>query len=207
MTVTGITEVTKSRCRIEIDQEFAFVLYKGELRQYRIQLGEELTQEAYRTIMKELLPGRARLRSMNLLKSREYTTEQLREKLRQGMYPEEVIEDALAYVSSFHYVDDLRYAGDYIQMHEQSRSRRRMEQDLLRKGISSAVIEQAFAHWQEQGGEQDEQAMIAELLHKRGFCAETADYKEWQRTAAYLQRKGFSCEQISRVMRRCDWQE
>ena len=41
MTVTKIEEVTKAKCRIEIDQEFAFVLYKGELRMYHIREGEE----------------------------------------------------------------------------------------------------------------------------------------------------------------------
>ncbi len=40
MTVTKIEEVTKVKCRIEIDQEFAFVLYKGELRMYHIREGE-----------------------------------------------------------------------------------------------------------------------------------------------------------------------
>jgi len=79
---------------------------------------------------------------------------QLRTKLQQGYYPPEIIEQAIEYVAGFHYIDDLRYAVDYITYHENSRSRRRIEQDLQGKGISSATIEEAWQNWRENGGEQ-----------------------------------------------------
>ena len=111
--------------------------------------------------MQEVLPKRAKLRAMNLLQGREYTTAQLRTKLQQGFYPAEIIELAIAYVTGFHYIDDLRYAVDYITYHEDSRSRRRIEQDLQGKGIPAATMEEAWQVWREKGGEQDEQSMIA----------------------------------------------
>lgn len=123
MLVTQVTELSKSRSKVYIDQEFAFVLYKGELRLYHIKEGQQLSEEDYRTIMQEVLPKRAKLRAMNLLQGREYTTAQLRTKLQQGFYPAEIIEQAIVYVAGFHYIDDLRYAVDYITYHEDSRSR------------------------------------------------------------------------------------
>ena len=136
MRVTRIEELSRSRYKVYVDDSFAFVLYKGELRLYHIKEGEELRTEDYRTIMQEVLPKRAKLRAMNLLQGREYTTSQLRTKLQQGYYPPEIIEQAIEYVAGFHYIDDLRYAVDYITYHENSRSRRRIEQDLQGKGIS-----------------------------------------------------------------------
>ena len=201
MRITQITELSKSRSKVFIDQEFAFVLYKGEFRLYHVREGEEIAEEDYRIIMEEVLPKRAKLRAMNLLKTREYTTAQLRAKLRQGLYPDSVIEQALEYVASFHYTDDSRYAVDYITYHEQTRSRRRIEQDLQKKGIPGDVIEQAWNEWQEQGGIQDEQAQIQELLLKKHFDPGQADYKELQKIFAYLSRKGFSIEQIRKVIR------
>ena len=47
MTVTNITELSKSRVRIEIDHEFAFVLYKGELRLHKIEEGDEIEDAVY----------------------------------------------------------------------------------------------------------------------------------------------------------------
>jgi len=67
MLVTQVTELSKSRSKVYIDQEFAFVLYKGELRLYHIKEGQQLSEEDYRTIMQEVLPKRAKLRAMNLL--------------------------------------------------------------------------------------------------------------------------------------------
>lgn len=200
MRVTQIMELSKSRSKVYIDQEFAFVLYKGEFRLYHIREGEEITEEDYRMIMEEVLPKRAKLRAMNLLKSREYTTAQLRNKLQQGFYPETVIEQALEYVASFHYTDDLRYALDYITYHESSRSRRRIEQDLQTKGIARETIEKAWLQWQEQGGTQDEQAMIRSLLTKKHYDPEQTDYKEQQKIYAFLMRKGFSADQVRKAM-------
>ena len=79
MKVTRTEEVTKSRIRVYLEEEPAFVLYKGEARRLHIREGMELTQENYNIIMEELLPKRAKLRAMNLLKSREYTVKQLRD--------------------------------------------------------------------------------------------------------------------------------
>lgn len=201
MKVTQIVELSKSRSKVYIEQEFAFVLYKGELRLYHIREGEEITEKDYRTIMNEVLPKRAKLRAMNLLKSREYTTSQLRVKLAQGGYPEEVIQQALDYVASFHYTDDLRYAISFITYHESDKSRRRIEQDLSGKGISKETIAEAWLEWEQQGGVLNEQAMIAKLLQKKCYDPENTDYKEQQKLFAFLLRKGFSGEQIKKVLR------
>lgn len=201
MKVTRLEELSKSRSKVYIDEEFAFVLYKGELRLYHVRENEEISEKDYHTIMEEVLPKRAKLRTMNLLKSREYTTAQLRMKLRNGYYPDAVIEQALKYVASYHYTDDLRYAVSYITYHESTRSRKRIEQDLMTKGIGKELIIQAWEAWEEQGGIQDEQGMIQKLLQKRHYDPEQSDYKEKQRQAAFLSRKGFSGEQIRRALR------
>ncbi len=200
MIVTEIEELTKSRSRVFLDGEFAFVLYKGEFRHYHIRLGEELPQEDYEKILRETLPKRAKLRAMNLLLKKDYTTAQLREKLTQGEYPEEVIGEALEYVASFHYTDDLRYAVDYITCHQEDKSRIRIEQDLKKKGISEDVLERAWIQWEETGGCQDEAAMIADLLRKRKFRGEAADIKEKQREYAFLMRKGFSADSVRKAI-------
>lgn len=200
MRVTAVEELSKSRSKVYLDGEFAFVLYRGELRLYHVQEGEELAGEDYSEIMERLLPKRATLRAMNLLKSREYTESRLRSKLKEGLYPEKAIAEALRYVASFHYTDDLRYAVTYITDHECTRSRRRIEQDLIAKGIGRETMERAWAKWEADGGCQDEEAMIEKLLEKRRYDPENADFKEQQRTYSFLLRKGFSAEAVRRAM-------
>lgn len=204
MRVTAVEELSKSRSKVYLDGEFAFVLYRGELRLYHVHEGAELAAEDYSEIMERLLPKRAKLRAMNLLKSREYTESRLRIKLEEGLYPEKAITEALRYVADFHYIDDLRYAVSYITAHECTRSRRRIQQDLIGKGIGRETMERAWAKWEADGGCQDEGAMIEKLLEKRRYDPENADVKEQQRTYSFLLRKGFSAEAVRRAMRaRC----
>ncbi len=200
MRITRIEELSKSRSRIYIDDMFAFVLYKGELRLFNIRENEEIREEDYNEILTKVLPKRAKLRAMNLLKSREYTVRQLHDKLQDGGYPEVIITEALDYVAKFHYTDDLRYAVTYLNQHESSRSRRRMEQDLLQRGIDRVTMEQAFSQWENQGGTQDETSMIRELLEKKHYNPQTADEKEVRRLYGFLMRKGFSGELVRKAL-------
>lgn len=201
MKVTGVEELSKSRSKVFIDGELAFVLYRGELRTYGIREGAELEQTDYDAIMGEVLPKRAKLRAMNLLTKREYTEQQLRRKLTDGFYPTEVIEEALVYVAGFHYTDDLRYAVTFITDHEATRSRRRIEQDLTRRGIDKRTLEAAWAEWESDGGTQDEEAMIKALLSKKKYDPEYADIAEKHRVYAFLMRKGYSADAVRRAMR------
>lgn len=200
MRAARIEEISKSRVRISTDEECAFPLYKNEVRRFRIMEGQEIEEEVWCAIMEEVLPKRAKLRAMNLLKNREYTVRQLHDKLKGSGYPEGIIEDALEYVGSFHYTDDLRYATSFIRNHSLDRSRRRIECDLLGRGIDRDTLERAWAEWEEEGGGQDEQAMIQALLAKKGYDGRTAERKEQQRMYAFLMRKGFSGEQVRKAL-------
>lgn len=200
MIVTQISEASRSRCRIYIDGQFAFVLYKGELRQFHIQEGQELSVSAYQEITAEILPKRAKLRCMNLLQSRDYTRRQLEDKLKQGDYPQDCIVKAIDYMMSYGYIDDLRYARDFIEYHLNSRSRMRIETDLMRKGIDSDVIREAFAELGEQGVEQDELAMVQELLRKKNYSFGTANRQEQQKMYGFLYRRGFRPDTIAKAL-------
>lgn len=205
MTVTEITEISKSRKKIWIDEEFAFVLYSGELRDYGIAQGEEVTQEAYHSIMTELLPKRAKLRAMNLLQKRSYTVGQLKDKLVMGGYPGQIAQEAIDYVASFNYVNDEGYVRDYIECNKEKKSKRRIFQDLAAKGISGDIAEAA---WEETAGEDSDELEKEQILHwieKKNFDAETASPKDKQKMMAFLYRKGFSADNISNTLLISQW--
>ena len=199
MTVTKLTEISKSRVQITIDNEFAFVLYKGELRIYHLKEGEEIGEEAYREIMQQLLPKRAKLRAMNLLKSRAYTRKQLYDKLQSSGYPREVIEEALSYVSSFGYINDRQYACDFIEYNKERKSRTSICNTLMQKGIHKSVIEDA---WEEMtaGDSNLERDQIITWVRKKNFNPNSATYEEKQKFCAFLYRKGFQIDTIRSVL-------
>jgi len=201
MQITEIRPLDKKRSKIYIDEELAFVLYKGEFRKFNICEGGEITAEDYDEITHVILPKRAKLRAMNLLKSRLYSEKQLRDKLKDGDYPPQVIDEAIEYVSSYNYINDRRLAEEYIRIHLQDKSRMRIKQDLIGKGISSETIRAAFETCEEEGFGCDEAEQIKRLLQKRNFDpSERSDLREWNKQYAFLMRKGYSRDVISRVM-------
>ena len=196
MTVTKIEEVTKAKYRIEIDQEFAFVLYKGELRMYHIREGEELDSAIYEEIVEKLLPKRATMRAMNLLKSRPYTEYQLRQKLSMGGYPQEALEEAISYVKSYHYIDDRQYAMDYIDYHQESKTKQKLLQSLMSKGLTKELILECFDEIVGDRKKELEEEQILKILRKKNYDPEQWTFEEKQRLMASLYRKGFSSELI-----------
>lgn len=200
MLVTEIAEITKSKVKICIDYQISFALYKGELRKYGIKKEEELSEEIYNMILKEVLPKRAKLRCMNLLKSRDYTKFQLEQKLKQNNYPEEVIAEALRYVQSYGYIDDIRYAKNYIISANNSKSRKQITLDLMRKGISKEDIETAYGLCEEEEPLVEEKALIEKLLVKKHYCRQEATLQERQKIIRFLFRKGFSLDKIYKAV-------
>lgn len=200
MIVTQLTDMGKGRYKVYIEERPAFVLYRGELNRLGIREGEEVTEGTLREIREEILPLRAKKRAMNLLQKREYTSAALREKLRDGEYPENCIEEAVAYVASYGYVDDLRYARDFIVYNLDRKSRMRIEQDLMRKGICKDMVRAVFEELEEEGTRQDEASMVRSLLEKKKYDARTADGQEKQRMYAFLYRKGFHADVINKAL-------
>lgn len=200
MTVEQLTTLPRGRYRVTMEDSTIFVLYRSELAKLHLREGDDVSEENLRRIREEMLPQRAKKRVMNLLERRDYTAAGLREKLREGFYPEACIEEAIAYAASYGYVDDARYAEDYIRYHMEDRSRIRIEQDLVRKGISMTLISGIFEKLASEGTTQDEEGMIRILLQKKNFDKNTATRQEKQRMYAFLSRRGFHAETISRAL-------
>ena len=200
MIITDIVEVTGTKAKVCVDNGVTFMLYKGEIQKFSLEKDGLLPEELYDKIINEILLKRAKLRCMNLLKNRDYTMYQLVTKLRQGGYPEAVIEGATAYVASFGYIDDFRYARTYIMSAGQTKSRRQIERNLLQKGISKEQICAAYAQCSVEEDTTQEQKLIEKLLEKKRFDSQNATYADRQKIAAFLYRKGFSMDDINHAI-------
>ena len=144
MIVTKIEPCTKTKFKIYIDETFKFVLYKGEVSRFGIRIGEEIPPETEEKIRTEVLLKRAKLRAMHLLEDMDRTESALREKLRQGLYPSDVTEAAIEYVKSFGYLDDVRYAENFVRSRQNVKSKKEIGTALLQKGISSEIAKRAM---------------------------------------------------------------
>lgn len=205
MIITDITDISKTKVKVCIDNGETFALYKSELRKLQIKKGEVITDQCYQQIMGDVLQKRAKLRCMNLLKSRDYTEHQLRTKLAQGLYPDEIIDEAIVYMASFGYIDDIRYAKSYIGCSQSVKSRKQIEMALLRKGISKETINSAYEQCAQEEQLTDEEEIIKKLLEKKHYSSQDATYEESQKMIGFLYRKGFSLDKIYKAVETRPW--
>lgn len=201
MNVTKVEAVTKTKWKVELDGQFAFVLYKGELSRFSIQEGGELSEEVYHQIKKNVVLKRAKLRAMHLLTDMARTEAGLREKLKQGLYPEDVVEDAIAYVKSFGYLDDYQYAENFIESRRSSKSKKEIYALLCGKGVPQEKIELAMENCYDHGGEQE---AIRQIIRKKHVDITHLSGQELQKIYGYLARKGFRYEDIRQVIQNYD---
>lgn len=197
MTVTKIEPYTKTKFKIYIDEAFAFVLYKGEISRFGIRIGEEILPETEAKIRTEVLLKRAKLRAMHLLEDMDRTEAALREKLRQGLYPSDVADAAIEYVKSFGYIDDVRYAENFVRSRQDVKSKKEIRMALMQKGISSEIAKGALETCYEEMGEE---AAVRKILRKKRFDPNTAQEAEMQKIYGYLGRKGFRYDTVRQVI-------
>ena len=150
----------------------------------------------YQELLFDVLGKRATKRAMHLLEKQDRTEYQLREKLRQNEYPKEAVEQAIAYVKSYHYIDDLRYACSYVRYQKEKKSNRRLQQDLQKKGVAKEFIEQALL----EEGNEDETDAIQRLLEKKGYTPEMPR-EQANKIYQFLLRRGYKSSDILYVMR------
>lgn len=197
MYVTRIEPVTKAKYKVFLDEQFAFVLYKGELSRYKIQEDAHLSEDTIQEIKKEILEKRAKLRAMHLLERMDRTEAELYTKLKRDLYPEDIIEIAMQYVKSFGYIGDKGYAKRFVESRQGSKSKLEIKMALLQKGISKEIVSEVLEAYYDV---RDESMAIQRLLDKKRFSVETATEEEKRKIYGYLMRKGFSYDDIRRVI-------
>ncbi|MDE7309315.1 MAG: RecX family transcriptional regulator [Lachnospiraceae bacterium] len=172
------------------------MLYNGEIRRFQIEAGKELSDKVFFQIQEEILKKRVKERALYLLKSMDRTEEEIRTKLKKGYYSTELISYAIDFLKEYSYIDDRRYAENYIRTCTGKKSRKNIQQGLYLKGISKEITEEVFEMFYDKTEDMGEKEMIYALLKKRRYQFEDADRKEQNREMGFLFRKGFEMEEI-----------
>lgn len=195
--VQSVEMLAGGKRRLVLDNGEVWILYRGEVHKLELVEGTVLSAGQYETIRTELLGKRVKKRVMHLLERMDRTEAQLRRKLTEGEYPPDLIEAAIDYVRSYHYVDDARYADCYVHLHGGTKSRGRLLMELQNKGVDREVAEQVLASGDD---ERDEPAMIQSLLEKRRYDPQEASPQEKRRMYGYLMRRGFRSSDVCRAL-------
>lgn len=199
MRVIKVEEATGRRYIVHLEDGRTFPIGRKEGKQLELEEGKELTEEQLEWIFQELVFPRGRNFLIYLLASKDYTVQEVREKLVKSCYPDEIIEDILCYGVERHYLDDLRYAQDYTTLHKQSKSIRQIRYLLSRKGISESIL----AQLEEENDPEDLLPKVRRYWEKK----KGTNYEKNGKTYQYFVRKGYDSSLIRDLIRMVEEEE
>ena len=141
----------------------------------------------------------ARRKAMQLLEHMDRTEKALSDRLRQAGFSERAVADAMSYVKSYGYIDDSRYARTYLAYRMETKSRQKLIQELIQKGVDRQTGVEA---WEEEAAlnQPDEREILKRTIEKKYDRDTQLDEKEMRRLQGYLARRGFQFQDISGVL-------
>ncbi len=199
MIVTQVEKITRAKVRVVLNEETVWILPPSVADAWQLRPGRELSREEYDEIYDTVVLRGAKKKALDLLGRRDHTRHELKEKLlRQGFDPE-TADQAVAYVDSYHYLDDERYVRNYLLTYGGSKSRQIIYQTLLSRGIDPQTIELGM---EEQ--EIDDTEKIRKICEKKfGDVCHMAPEKR-QKVFQYLLRRGYKYGDIANIVKEFD---
>ena len=165
--VVSVVLLNKKKFKVLLEgtSNVTIALYPSELRRYNIKEGNFLSKEQYKSI-EDILYKRGKERALYYLKNSDKTSYQMRTKLREGFYPEGIIEKVIEFLSKYGYVDDLQYAIRFISYNINKKSYIKIKENLRTKGIGRDIIDEAFENIDEFSVDGSNEASQIELIRK-----------------------------------------
>jgi len=196
--VNEVTAYDRKRWKVTLDEgALTFLLYTGELKSLGIERSEgtenrALSEDQLNSFLTGILLPRAKKRALYYLKGGDKTEFQIKSKLKESFYPEEIISEVITFLRKYRLADDARYAENYVEEMKGSRSRREMEAKLYAKGLKGEQVKQLLSEVPKDA----EYSACEKALRKH-------PPKDKKKDAAYLMRKGFSWDAIEHALCAC----
>ena len=202
--ITEIKEISAKKVLIYINDAPSFALYKNEPEKLGIRTGEVLTQEKKAELFGDILYKRALNRALGLIKTRDHSTFEIRDKLMHDHYPEEICSDVIKEITEQGFLDDRRFARTYISFYSSVKSQPFLKMNLLKKGIDKEIIDEELENFKDENPD-TEKEMIEKLLSSKygegvsagSFEDEGEKYRFKSKVLAFLMRKGISYEKAA----------
>ncbi|MGL4343750.1 MAG: RecX family transcriptional regulator [Cellulosilyticaceae bacterium] len=144
-TITKLEVQKKDQKRVSVfvDGEFAFGMQLDDVIKFGISKNKVYSDEEYEALLEKLLLEKAKFRALDYISYKMRTAQQVRDKLKTLEYEEWIIEEVIAFLEKYGYVNDEDFARRYIQYQLQynKKSLRKVKSELYEKGITRVTVE------------------------------------------------------------------
>lgn len=184
---------------VYIDEKFVFTLSQEDIQFFGMKENCEISEEKYSFILEKLIYIKAQDQALSYLSYKKRTAFEVKEKLKDLMVSEEVIEKILSFLEKYHYIDDLDYCISYIRECKKIRPRSVfvIKMELKKRGVTDEILEKALMK-----EVVDEESDCLKLAEKKAKGKMDWNQKEIQKIYAFLLRKGYSYGLIRDVLKK-----
>ena len=187
----------KSQYVIRLEDGETLTVYEGALTQFYIYPGKDLSTEVKEALLAADREQGLRSRAMDILDRRAMSRKELIDKLVQKGEDRDQAEQAADWLVQIGQINEEEYAGAIVRHYgAKGYGRKRIEQELWRRGVEKEAWDQAFTEMPEDTDETIDRFIESKL---RG---EIPDRKEEKRVTDALMRRGYSWDEIRSAMRR-----
>ena len=186
---------TTGRYNIFVDGHYSFSLDEFQLVQYSLHSGQEIDEAKLAELQAESDFGKNYIRAVDLISRRLRSEREIRDYARRKQWDRDNTERVIARLYDRGYLNDLVFAQAFVRSRQSSRkySRRRIERDLVNKGIGHRIIQQVL---DEEAGMADDNDALTNLVAKKYHR-----YDDINKLKAYLARAGFRYDDINRAIK------
>ena len=208
MIITDIVEINigrskkKTAYKIYMDYEYVFLLYKQDIKEYQLEVDTEITLELYDKIIEETVFRRAKQKALAILKHMDRTEMEMYSKLNEAYYTDLIIKRTIENLKEYHYIDDRRYASNFIRLRKETLSKFFIKSKLIQKGINKDILEEIIIIEYNLSEYDNDPEILAinKAILKRHKDISNIDWEEKQKLIASLYRKGFDLDKIRRCL-------
>lgn len=200
ITKIELQKKNKDRVNIFINDEYAFsasaeLVYKHKLEKNKI-INITETEE----IVKEDNFIKAKNSALKVIEKTYKTEKEMREKLIEKGYDEDIIKRVVAFLKEYSFIDDLKYAQMYVKDKIGTKGKSKIKFELSRKGISEDILYSILDNSTE---EKEYQGARTAALKKYNLIikSESDRNKIYQKLTRFLISRGYAYDVVKEIIR------
>ncbi len=190
----------KNRVSIFTDDGFLFACEKELIYKHHIKKGDPVDEKILKDLIAEDDYIKAREMGLRQLESSFKTEKQIKDKLDEKGFEEDIIEQVIEKFREYNLVDDKKYTEMFLKEKLRSRGLRKASYELSQKGISKELVaevsEEINTYDMEEASCRAHGVKKYEQLRKK----ETDPYKLKNKLFTFLSSKGYDYDLVNSIM-------
>ena len=192
----------KDRYSVFLDGEFAFGIHVDVLVTHGLRKGMELDKNELETLVHDESVKKAVLAGIKYISYKQRTSKEVADKLKNLEHTPDQIDEAVEKLKEMGFLDDERYAEEFVDTRQVRYGRKRIFLELRKRGISEHIAEKALNDILDV--DTGYQTALELARKKYAQCEGLENQKAAARIQGMLLRKGYSYDVVNNIMKELD---